>query len=389
MQEGGNMPQRVSPMLEQIRSLPQLVEESLTAFAEAAEEVLVPRLCSSITRFYLTGCGDSFHAALGAELAFHTLAGVPTQALSSLPFARYTAPFLSDPEKATVIGISVSGEVARTIEALRLARKAGAGTFAVTGTPGSRLAQAVEFVLKAKIAPPASAVPTPGVRSYVASLLMLYLAAIRVGEVRGFLTSAAAASARDELIASPQAIAATVESNQSATEQLAARWRDADEFVFLGAGPNYGTALFCAAKLLEASGDPALGQDTEEWTHLQYFERAVTTPTFVIDASGRGSSRSREAAVAARTIGRRVAAVVPSGESEIASQAEAVLPVLGEVREAFSPLVYGLPGMLFADFRTQVLGEQYFRAFGGSRSAEGGGGISRIRTSVIQEELQP
>jgi glucosamine--fructose-6-phosphate aminotransferase (isomerizing) len=287
-----------------------------------------------------------------------------------------------------VIGISVSGEVSRTIEALRLARKAGARSFAVTGTPGSRLAKAVESVLEAKIAPPASAGPTPGVRSYVASLLMLYLSAIRVGEVRGFLTSAAAASARDELKRSPQAIASTVEANESAAEQLAGRWRDAGEFVFLGAGPNYGTALFCAAKLLEASGDPALGQDTEEWTHLQYFARAATTPTFLIDAGGRSSSRAQEAAAAARAIGRRLAAVVPSNESEIALLAEAVLPVYGGQREAFSPLVCGLPGMLFSDFRAQVMGEQYFRAFGGGRSAEGGGGISRIRTSVIQEELQ-
>jgi hypothetical protein len=37
------------------------------------------------------------------------------------------------------------------------------------------------------------------------------------------------------------------------------------EFVFGGAGPLYGVAMFSAAKMLEASGDPAMAQETEEW----------------------------------------------------------------------------------------------------------------------------
>jgi glucosamine--fructose-6-phosphate aminotransferase (isomerizing) len=377
-----------TPMLEQIHSLPQLVRECLPNFVQQAERVLPAERCVSIERFYLTGSGDSHHAALGAELAFHTLAGVPAQALSSLPFARYTVPFMSAPEHVAVIGISVSGEVARTVEALRLANKAGAQTFAVTGNRGSRLAQAAQSVLLATIPPTTTQAPTPGVRSFVASLLMLYVTAIQVGEARGFLEAPAARAARQELQCAPEAIEATIDANETAVQQLVARWQDAVEFVFLGSGPNYGTALFCAAKVLEASGDPALGQDVEEWTHLQYFAGAVTTPTIFIDAAGRSHTRGQEAAIAATSIGRRVAAIVPASESAIASQAQAVLPVHGELREALSPLIYGLAGMLFADYRRQAVDEVYFRNFGGGRSAEGGGGISRIRTSAIQEELE-
>lgn len=50
-------------------------------------------------------------------------------------------------------------------------------------------------------------------------------------------------------------------------------------------------------------------------------------------------------------------------------------------RECFSPLLTCLPGILFAAYRAQVMGEPYFRGFGGGRSAEGGGGISRLRDS--------
>jgi hypothetical protein len=132
---------------------------------------------------------------------------------------------------------------------------------------------------------------------------------------------------------------------------------------------------------------------------LQYFAREVATPTFVIDAQGRSYSRACEVATAAKTIGRRVAAVIPRGETTISAQADAVLPVpgrvgtpsraLGGMREAFSPLLYSLAGMLIANYRAQALREEYYRAFGGGRSVREGGGASRIQSSAMQEEVVP
>jgi glucosamine--fructose-6-phosphate aminotransferase (isomerizing) len=376
-----------SAMLEQVHSLPRLIRECVPSFAEQAYRSLGDELGCSLDRLYVTGCGDSHHAAVSSELAFHELGGVACQALPALHFSRYTAPFLSHPGRTAVVGISVSGEVSRTVEALRMARQAGATTIALTGNLNSRLAQAADHILYANVAPARQA-PTPGVRSYVASLLMLYLTAVRIGSSRHVVSSGAAEAVRRELQDIGGAAQATIECIEPRLEQLAARWSDALEYVFLGGGPNYGSALFCAAKLLEASGEEAVGQDIEEWTHLRYFGRAKSTPTFVVDARGRSTSRAREAAEAARAIGRRVVAVVPQGEADIAAQAEVVLEVQSRVREAFSPLLYCLPGMVFADHRARVLGEAYFRGFGGGRSAEGGGGISRIRTSAMQEELE-
>ena len=386
------MTTRSTPMLKQIHCLPDMVKECLPLFKQAIEEALPNTLCSSITHFYLTGTGDSYHATLGAELAFRTLSGVYTQSMTALHFARYTVPFLPEPDKTAVIAISVSGEVSRTVESVRLAKKMGATTFAITGNLDGRLALSADRVLRAQIPPIADGgqgMPIPGVRSYIASLLMLYLTAIHVGEARGYLSPEAAASARNELQETAEGIEATIQATEATIKHLVEAWKDASEFVFLGGGPNYGTALNSAAKILEASGDAAWGQDMEEWAHLQYFAREPGTPTFIIDAGGRSNSRAREIAVAAKTIGRRVAAIVPQGESAISAQAEAVLAVQAQVREAFSPLLYDLAGMLFADYRAQLVGERYFRNFGGGRSVEGGGGISRIRTSVIQEEIEP
>ena len=83
-----------SPMHQQIDTLPALIRAIVKPFDAAARSAFDFETCTSVKRIYLVGCGDSHHAPVGAELAFNQLTGVPTQALSSLPFSRYTAGFL-------------------------------------------------------------------------------------------------------------------------------------------------------------------------------------------------------------------------------------------------------------------------------------------------------
>ncbi len=389
------MSEQHTPMWEQIYSLPEMVAQCLIPFLDVARDVLTPDLCASLGQVYIAGSGDSHVAGVAAELAFQTLSGLPAHATASLHLARYIAPFLPETRdsrrghegRTLVIGISVSGEVARTVEAVRLAGQAGAITAAVTGVLQSRLALSAEHILQTAILPMPSPMRAPGVRSYMAGLLMLYCAAIRIGESRGHLSAGDCAAARDELREVPEAIAATLRANDELAQRLVAAWQDAREFVFVGGGPNHGSAQFSAAKLLEASGDAALGQETEEWAHLQYFAREVATPTVILDPGGHSYSRACEVATAARAIGRRVAAVVPPDETSISAQAEVTLPVHGELREAFSPVLYSLPAMLFANYRAEALHESYYRGFGGGRSIREGGGASRVQSSDIQDEL--
>jgi glucosamine--fructose-6-phosphate aminotransferase (isomerizing) len=351
---------------------------------------------------FLTGCGDSYFAPLNAELAFEQLAGLPCEPMTAMQFARYAVGYLPETERGSnlVLGVSVSGTVSRTVEAMSLARQAGATAVALTGSPDGPLGQAAEFVLETAVPP----LPTelqgqivPGTRSYVASQLALYLTAIQLGEHRDHLSKATANKLRRELAHTAELMAQTIALSDKATHQAAEAWHDADQFVFCGAGPNYGTALFSAAKVLEASGDTAVAQDSEEWAHLQYFGRQVTTPTIFIGAGGWDEGRALELVTAARAIGRRVAVVAPQGSALAAHPDVGFLwgtacpePVEGAVptRECFSPLLNCLPGTLFAAYRAQRIGEPYFRGFGGGRSIEGGGGISRIRDSAQIDKVR-
>jgi glucosamine--fructose-6-phosphate aminotransferase (isomerizing) len=288
-----------------------------------------------------------------------------------------------------LIGVSVSGGVTRTIEGVLRAKRRGLRTFAVTSSDQTPIAKAASAVLttKAPDMPNAAGVQVPGARSYFASLVMLYAVALRLGQARGRDVSHGWA----QLNATADAARRTIELSDAAARALAEQTLDAKEFVFCGSGPNYATALFCAAKMLEAAGDPAVGQDVEEWAHLQYFAKAVDTPTFLISHGERDASRAAEVKTAMQAIGRRVVGVIPSNtktrrheeHEDSASGLRSFVLKYSHCPEVFAPLVACIPVMLFASYRAELLGEPYFRAFGGGRSIEHGGGISRIRTSEL------
>ncbi len=384
-----------SPLHQQVDTLPDLIRDIVDDLVRHTRETFPPSICQQIERVYVTGCGDSHHAALNSELAFEQLAGLPCEPQTAMQFSRYGAGFLPDTGRGSnlLVGVSVSGQVSRTIEAVELGRKAGAMTTALTGNRNTPLAGAAELLLVAAVPPlpdEMDGLIVPGTRSYIASQLTLYLLAIHLGQERGTLTKTMANKLRRELATMADIVEETIATSDSLAQQAATAWLDADTFVYCGSGPNYGTALFSAAKLLEASGDTAVAQDMEEWAHLQYFARQVTTPTFLISAGQRDVDRTLEVATAARALGRRLALITP-GKSPLAQKGEGdiLFSLNDRVRDCFSPLITSIPAILFAAYRSQLLNEPYFRAFGGGRSAEGGGGISRIRSSHRITEIKP
>ncbi len=377
------MEMTATAMLAQVESLPDLIRSEFDNLDVTVRRLLDHNEYLSVKRVVLTGCGDSHMASLATELTFESVAGVPTEALTAMQAARYAAPYFDQmfPRNPLVVGVSVSGTVARTREALVQARKSGALTVALTGNPESPLAKVAEKVL-ACVVPDFA--PAPGVRSYRISMICLYLLAIRIAEIRGRLTQDQANAMRKELKGTADSIEATIAAINSRTLELAKAVADQRNFVFVGDGPNYATALFSAAKLLEAVGRNAVGQDTEEWAHLQYFiHDAPATPTFLISPGARGHGRMAELMEPMRRIGRTIVAVVPENETEIAGQSDWVLPVVGNVSELFSPMVYAVAGELFSAHLSNVTGEPPFRNFMGIYT-DGG---NTIKTSKVVESL--
>ncbi len=378
-------PMNRTPLHQQVDTLPELVRQMIDPLVKAIAKTLPKADCVDLERVFTTGCGDSHHASVISELAFEQLAGLPCEPMTAMQFGRYAASFLPDGQNL-VLAVSVSGRVSRTAEALEMGRKAGALAIGLTGNPKGALAAVADRVLKTAV-PPLSdekdGLIVPGTRSYIASQLALILCAIHIGQMRDHLTKKRANQLRQGLVQMADLMEQTIAACDGVVRETAVQWQDADSYVFCGSGPNYGAAMFSAAKVVEASGDMALAQDTEEWAHLQYFNRAVATPTFFLSGGEADTSRTAEVVTAAEAIGRRVAVIGAERWGETAVH----FPMPQPSHECFSPLLTSLPPTLFAAYRAQLIDEPYFRAFGGGRSEEGGGGISRIRDSERRDGL--
>ncbi len=369
-------------MIAQVESLPDLIRTQFEQLDERARTILDHEEWLSVKRIIATGCGDSHMAAVATQWAFERIGGVPTEAATAMRAARYAIPEAKDSiwRNPLVIGISVSGSVSRTREAVAVARERGSLTIAVTGNPDAPLGQTAERILNCQIP---EFVHAPGVRSYRISLLALWLMAIRLGEVRGHITNAQAQTLRDQLRSTADAIEETLELSQAPAQQLSAELAEHSHFTFVGDGPNFATALFSAAKVLEAAGRDAWGQDTEEWAHLQYFSRIEPqAPTIVITDGGRGTSRIKEILPPMARIGRKITLVSPEIE-ELMSYEGTHLPVTQGVSPLFSPMVYAVPGELFAACLADAVGEAFFGAFTGVYDPERTGG-NNIVTSTVE-----
>ncbi len=208
-------------MYDQIISQPALLLEVCDRAEPLVQQTLARFPVQGWQAVYTAGCGDSFYAGLACELAFARFARLPVKALPAMSFARYEV--ANFPEQAVVFGISNSGAVARSIEAVALARAAGADTIAVTGREDSPITQEAAAALALPIA---SMGRSSGIRSYTVQLVTLLLCAIRLGEMRQTLSAAEAATRRQQLRDAAGCMEATLEANGAPIRQLAERLQE-------------------------------------------------------------------------------------------------------------------------------------------------------------------
>ena len=357
----------------QIVSQPSLLRETFERTEQRVREALAHFQVQRWQAVYTAGCGDSFYAGLACEMAFAHFCRLPVKALPSMQFSRYEADNLVLP--SVVFGISNSGHVSRSIEALVLAAHAGADTIAVTGNETSRIAREAA----ARIALPIPSMGrSPGIRSYTVQLLSLLLSAIVLGEMRQVVSPAESATWRQRLREVASCMEATIQANDALTRHLAESLHDESDWLFIGTGPSYATALFCAAKMVESCGVHAWAQELEEWGHIQFFNRHETTPTCLILPPGRSVDRALELLPYIKGIGRHTLVVAHHAQLLLPTQVDTLLPVLQSLPEIFSPLVYCLAGELLAYHLADVRNTPFFCA---DRVGVSSSGRDRLRES--------
>ncbi len=310
-------------------------------YAQIRERVKLEKVPQKV---YLVGCGDSWYCGMAVRLAFESWAGIPTEALQAMEFSRYMVHHA--PPDSLVLAVSNSGRVARTLECVLQANRCGLVSVAATSNLTEGISQEAHHTIDLAYSERRFA---PGTSSYMASLLVEYCLALYLAELNGRMDASVVQQKLDALSALSAAMQKTIDENLPVMEALAKKTDLGNTaLVFIGAGPNYGTALFSMAKVIEATRFPAVGQQMEEWAHEQFFTSNERTITFVIAPPGASRERAREQMYAIKAMGSTCVAICEPGDQETSALADLVAPVYGTADEILSPLLCCIPAELFA-----------------------------------------
>jgi glutamine---fructose-6-phosphate transaminase (isomerizing) len=214
----------------------------------------------SIESVTICACGTSWHAGLIGEYMLEELVRIPVEVEYASEF-RYRSPVVD--EKTLLVAISQSGETADTLAAMREARARGARVMGIVNVVGSTIARETQFGLYLHAGPEIGVASTKAFTSQVAALTLFTLL---LGRVRGTISEEKGREIVEALRALPEQVERVLGLNDEIRE-LAARYTDASNFLYLGRGYNFPTALEGALKLKEISYIHAEGLPAAEMKH--------------------------------------------------------------------------------------------------------------------------
>jgi glucosamine--fructose-6-phosphate aminotransferase (isomerizing) len=253
-------------MLKEIFEQPVAVENCLRGRAEAKEGRIVLGGLSEFTRqllhakrFILTGQGTAWHAGLLGDYLMEDLAKVVTECTYASEF-RYRNPIVED--GTVLIAISQSGETADTLAALREGRDKGALCLGVVNSVGSTIAREVDGGIYLHAGPEIGVAST---KAFTCQCVVLTMLALYLGR-RKYMSQSQCSEIIDGLNAIPSQMKTVLEQS-SAIKDIALKFCDKENWLFLGRGYHYPVALEGALKLKEISYIHAEGMPAAEMKH--------------------------------------------------------------------------------------------------------------------------
>jgi glucosamine--fructose-6-phosphate aminotransferase (isomerizing) len=291
-------------------------------------------------RFIIVACGTSWHAGLVAEYLFEDFARIPVEVEYASEF-RYRNPILS--EKDIVIAISQSGETADTLAAIQLAKQRGATILGICNVVGSSIPRATHGGAYTHAGPEIGVAST---KAFTAQVAVLTLMAIVIGKKRGHLNESKFRQLLYELERIPEYITQAL-TTDSHIQTLAARFKDARNFLYLGRGYNFPVALEGALKLKEISYIHAEGYPAAEMKHGPIALIDEEMPVVVIATQGDSYEKIVSNIQEVKARGGKIISVVTSGDVEVAAISDYVIEVPA-VSEALSPMVNSIPLQLLS-----------------------------------------
>ncbi|MFM7175841.1 MAG: glutamine--fructose-6-phosphate transaminase (isomerizing) [Bacteroidota bacterium] len=291
-------------------------------------------------RIIIVGCGTSWHAGLVGEYLIEDLARIPVEVEYASEF-RYRNPIIN--EEDVVIAISQSGETADTLAAIELAKSKGATIFGVCNVVGSSIPRATHAGAYTHAGPEIGVAST---KAFTAQVTVLTLLALQIAWKKGTITDSRFQTLLSELESIPEKVTRALDSNDE-IHQLAAKFKDSRNFLYLGRGYGFPVALEGALKLKEISYIHAEGYPAAEMKHGPIALIDEEMPVVVI--ATKNSSYEKVVSNIQEVKARKgiIIAIVTEGDEEVRKIADHVLEI-PETDELLIPLVSVVPLQLLS-----------------------------------------
>jgi len=342
-------------MLKEIHEQPRAIEDTLRGRLDREngdvhghEIGLTEADAKAIRRIYLLACGTSHHAAMTGRYYLESIAKIPTTIELASEF-RGRDPIIGEGD--LVIAVSQSGETLDTLMAAREAKEKGAKVLAIANVIGSAIPRMADAAFYTHAGPEIGVASTKCFTTQLANLLML---SIWLGKRRGAVSDAQGRELVEGLAKLPVQMREVVLGTRQLVANLARRYRDARDVLFLGRGLSFPMALEGALKLKEISYVHAEGYAAGEMKHgpIALIDSAV--PVIVLLPKDRWYDRTFSNLQEAKAREGQVIAIATEGDAAAHGVSQDVIEI-PEVLEALTPFLTVLPLQLYsyyvADFK--------------------------------------
>jgi glutamine---fructose-6-phosphate transaminase (isomerizing) len=339
-------------MMKEIFEQPGVVRACLEAFANpdwtaAAADApinlgLSAEFYENLDQIQIVACGTSWHASLVGKYLLEQLAEIPTQVQYASEF-KYAPPPLT--VNTLLVGVTQSGETADTLAALemekkrRLAQDRPCKLLGITNRSDSTLGGMVNHLIDTHAGMEIGVAAT---KTFTAQLMAFYFLAIDLAYRRQTISLDRIEEILMGLRQLPAQIESILEIQERYVEQLAHRFSETQDFIFLGRGINFPIALEGALKLKEISYIHAEGYPSGEMKHGPIALLDEKVPVVAIAMPGAVYEKCLSNAQEAKARDARLIGVTPMGDPEAIEVFDDVLPVPA-VEELLSPILTVIP----------------------------------------------
>lgn len=295
---------------------------------------VLPKLVTA-KRIIIVACGTSYHAGLVGEYLIEEFARIPVEVEYASEF-RYRNPIISSDD--VIIAISQSGETADTLAAIRMAKEQGALILGICNVAGSSISRETNAGVYTHAGPEIGVAST---KAFTSQVMVLTMMAFLLGRKRNIILPEQYRALIQELVHVPGYIEQVL-AHEDEIKNIAAKYKDATNAIYLGRGYLYPVALEGALKLKEISYIHAEGYPAAEMKHGPIALIDQNMPVFVLATRDKYYEKVVNNIQEVKARSGKVIAIVTEGDTTIRRMADDVIEV-PTTPEALMPLLTVIP----------------------------------------------